>query len=120
PNSPRGLAFDGAGNLFLAETGIPGTATTGDILEFPSAGASPAPSPAPTPITFASQGFGFRGNHGPEWLAFTTGAVTPPNSAVTLTFPGATEPLTTTVTSVDYNSVPLPPSNFELQTGSNL
>jgi hypothetical protein len=67
--TPRGLAFDGAGNLFLAEIGIPGTAVTGDILEF---------TPVGTESVFSSQGFGFRGNHGPEWLAFTTGAVTPP------------------------------------------
>jgi hypothetical protein len=107
--SPRGLAFDGAGNLFLAEIGIPGGATIGDILQF---------KPDGTQSVFSSEGFGFRGNHGPEWLAFTTGAVTPPSSAVTLTFPDATTPLTTTVTSVDQNSVPLPPSNFELVTGS--
>jgi sugar lactone lactonase YvrE len=108
---PRGLVFDGGGNLFVAEIGIPGSDIIGDILEF---------TPGGTQSVFSSQGFGFRGNRGPEWLAFTTGAVTPPSSAVTLTFPDATTPLTTTVTSVDYNSVPLPPSNFELETGSNL
>ena len=107
--NPRGLAFDSAGNLFLAELGFNFSAITGDILEFTPGGAQ---------CVFSSQGFGFRWNHGPEWLAFTTATVTPPSSAVTLTFPDATTPLTTTVTSVDQNSVPLPPSNFELQTGS--
>jgi hypothetical protein len=109
--APRGLAFDSAGNLFLAEIGIPGTATTGDILEF---------TPDGTQSVFASQNFGTRGNRGPEWLAFTTGAVTPPTTAVTLTLPDATEPLTATVTSIDQNSVPPPPSNFVELSGSNL
>jgi hypothetical protein len=74
-------------------------------------------------FTYFDQGatgdFGARGNRGPEFLAFAPGAVTPPSAAVVLTFPNATEPLTTTlVASLDQNSVPPPPSNFELQTGS--
>jgi hypothetical protein len=109
--SPRGLAFDSFGNLFVAEIGIPGTATTGDILEF---------TPTGTQTVFASTNFGFRGNRGPEWLAFTTRAVTPPTTAVTLTLPDATAPLTATVTSIDQNSVPPPPSNFVELSGSNL
>jgi hypothetical protein len=109
--SPRGLAFDSAGNLFVAEIGIPGTATTGDILEF---------TPTGTQTVFASTNFGFRGNRGPEWLAFTTAAVTPPATAVTLTLPDATAPLTATVTLIDQDSVPPPPSNFVELDGSNL
>ena len=108
---PRGLAFDSAGNLFLAEIGIPGSATTGDILEF---------TPDGTQTVFASQNFGTRGNRGPEWLAFTTRALTPPTTAVALVFPDATEPLTTTVTYIDQNSVPPPPSDFELTGSINL
>ncbi len=114
--APRGLAFDrdsngNTRNLFLAELGIPGTATTGDILEF---------TPDGTQTVFASQNFGTRGNRGPEWLAFTTGAVTPPTTAVTLTLPDATAPLTATVMLIDQNSVPPPPSNFVELSGSNL
>jgi hypothetical protein len=109
--APRGLAFDSAGNLFLAEIGIPGTATTGDILEF---------TPEGTQTVFASQNFGTRGNRGPEWLAFTTGVVTPPTTAVTLTLPDATDPLTATVTYIDPNSIPPPPSDFVELSGSNL
>jgi sugar lactone lactonase YvrE len=108
-NNPRGLAFDSNGNLFLAEPGV--GATPGDILEF---------MPGGTQTVFASEGFGTRGNRGPEYLAFAPGAITPPSTAVVLTFPDATEPLTTTVvTSLDQNSVPLPSPNFEL-TESNL
>ena len=69
---------------------------------------------------FASTNFGTRGNRGPEFLAFTTGAVTPPTRAVTLTLPDATTPLTATITSIDQNSVPPPPSNFVELSGSNL
>jgi hypothetical protein len=103
--APRGLAFDGAGNLFLAELGIPGSATTGDILEF---------TPGGTQTVFASQNFGTRGNHAPEWLAFTTGALAPATTAVNLVFPDATEPLTTTVTYIPQDDVPPLPSNFEV------
>jgi sugar lactone lactonase YvrE len=110
-NNPRGLAFDSAGNLFVAEPGF-GCCNVGDILKFTPQGAQ---------TVFASQGFGTHGNRGPEFLAFP-GAVTPtpPSTAVVLTFPDSTEPLTTTVVeSVDQGSVPPPPSNFQL-TGSNL
>jgi DNA-binding beta-propeller fold protein YncE len=73
-NSPRGIAFDGAGNLFVAEIGTPPTdispSITGDILQF---------TPGGTESVFSSQGFGTRWNRGPEWLAFTTRAVTPPS-----------------------------------------
>src|SRR4029079_9770869 len=110
--NPRGLAFDNTGNLFCAEIGIPGTATTGDILKFDSNGVQ---------TVFATEGFGTRGNRGPEYVAFLPPAApspSPPSSAVLLTFPNTTETLiTTTVEPVDQNSVPLPPSNFELQTG---
>jgi hypothetical protein len=108
-NNPFGIAFDNAHNLFVAEVGVASTATSGDILEF---------TPGGTQTVFASQNFGTRGNHGPKWLAFTTGALAPPTSAVALVFPDATEPLTTTVTYIDQNSVPPPPSNFELSGGS--
>lgn len=110
--NPRGLAFDSTDNLFCAEIGIPGTATTGDILKFDSNGVQ---------TVFATEGFGTRGNRGPEYVAFLPPAApspSPPSSAVLLTFPNTTETLiTTTVEPVDQNSVPLPPSNFELQTG---
>jgi hypothetical protein len=109
--NPRGLAFDSTDNLFCAEIGIPGTATTGDILKFDSNGVQ---------TVFATQGFGTRGNRGPEYVAFAppAGATAPPSSAVVLTFPNTTEPLiTTTVEPVDQNSVPVPPANFELVTG---
>jgi hypothetical protein len=109
--NPRGLAFDSAGNLFCAEIGIPGFATPGDILKFDSDGMQ---------TVFATEGFGTRGNRGPEYVTFAppAGATAPPSSAVVLTFPNTTEPLiTTTVEPVDQNSVPLPPANFELQTG---
>ncbi len=115
-DEPRGLAFDNLGNLFVAEVIQSGP---GDILEFTPAGALYQPTPTGTPGVFASGIGRTKGNGGPEFLAFTTGAITPPSSAVALTFPNATSPLTTSVTSVDQNSVPPPPSNFEL-TGSNL
>jgi hypothetical protein len=108
--SPKGLAFDSAGNLFLAETGPAGTSIPGDILEFTPGGAK---------TVFAS-GIGATGNRGPEWLAITTGAVTPPTTAVTLTLPDATAPLTATVTYIDQNFVPPPPSNFVELSGMNL
>jgi sugar lactone lactonase YvrE len=107
-NNPRGIAFDSVGNLFLAE---PGFGAPGDILKF---------APDGTQTVFATAGFGTSQNRGPEYLAFAPVAVTPPSTAVTLTFPDATEPLTTTVvTSISESSVPPPPSNFEL-TGSPL
>src|SRR6185436_6038688 len=85
---------------------------TGDILKFDSNGVQ---------TVFATEGFGTRGNRGPEYVAFLPPAApspSPPSSAVLLTFPNTTETLiTTTVEPVDQNSVPLPPSNFELQTG---
>src|SRR5204863_7939259 len=63
---------------------------------------------------------GFRGNRGPDYIALAPAPVTPPSTAVVLTFPSTTEPLTTTVVaSLDQNAVPLPSPNFEL-TGSNL
>jgi len=100
--SPRGLAFDSDGNLFVAEPGF-GCCAVGDILKFTPLGAQ---------TVFASQVFGTRGNRGPEFLAFAPGAVAPPSTAVVLTFPDATAPVTTTVTPVDPNSVPPPPSGF--------
>jgi len=115
---PRGLRFDSDGNLFLAEPGISGTnpPRVGDLLKFTPGGS----------FTYFDDGatgdFGTRGNRGPEFLAFAppAGAPAPPSTAVVLTFPEATEPLTTSVvSSLDQNSVPPPPPNFELN-GSTL
>jgi hypothetical protein len=109
----QGLTFDAAGNLFVAEAGWNGQGS-GAIQEFPSVGSSPAPSPAPTPITFAS-GYGSQTNRGPEFLAFApanTAVASTVTTAVALTFPTATAPLTTSVT-LDPTA-PTPPPNFEL------
>ena len=109
--NPRGLAFDSDSNLFCAEIGA--GAAPGDILKFDSNGVQ---------SVFATEGFGTRQNRGPEYITFAppAGAGTAPSTAVVLTFPGATEPLTTTVVdSLDQNTVPLPSPNFEL-TESNL
>jgi hypothetical protein len=38
--TPRGLAFDSSGNLFVAEAGLPETNVIGDILKFPPGGGS--------------------------------------------------------------------------------
>jgi hypothetical protein len=124
-NNPRGLAFDSAGSLFLAQPGV--GAIVGDILKFTPGGTGTISGITTAPgfgVAYFDQGatgdFGTRGNRGPEYLAFAPGAITPPSTAVVLTFPDATQPLTTTVvTSLDQNSVPLPSPNFEL-TGSNL
>jgi hypothetical protein len=94
-------------------------------LKFTPGGTGAIPGITTVPsfgVTYFDQGatgdFGTRGNRGPEYLAFTPAPVTPPSTAVVLTFPNTTESLTTTVvTSLDQNSVPPPPSNFELQTG---
>jgi hypothetical protein len=113
-NSPRGIAFDGAGNLFVAEIGTPPTdispSITGDILQFTPGGAQ---------TVFATQGFGTRWNHAPEWLALIPGGAAPPSSAVTLAFPNGTSPLTTSVTPIDPGSVGTVPSGYQL-TGSDL
>jgi hypothetical protein len=53
--TPRGLAFDSSGNLFVAEAGLPETNVIGDILKF---------FPDGTHTVFAS-GFGR-----PEFLTF--------------------------------------------------
>jgi hypothetical protein len=126
-HNPRGLRFDSDGNLFLAEPGIPGTTIIGDILKFSPGGTGTIPGITTAPdfgVAYFDDGatgdFGTRGNRGPEFLAFSPPAITltPPSTSVVLTFPDATEPVTTTlVASVDQNSVPPPPSNFELQTG---
>jgi hypothetical protein len=121
-NNPRGLAFDSAGSLFLAE---PGSPTIGDILKFTPGGTGTIPGITTAPsfgVAYFDQGatgdFGGGHNRGPEYVAFAPAPVTPPSTAVVLTFPGATEPLTTTlVASLDQSFVPPPPSNFELQTG---
>jgi hypothetical protein len=107
-NSSRGLAFDSAGNLFVAG---PGVATTGYILKFTHEGTQWVQS------TFADQDFGSNPNQGPEYLAFP-----PPNTpiasnvtmAVTLTFPEGTGAETTTVT-LNPSPSPTPsPSEFDL------
>jgi hypothetical protein len=124
-NFARGLAFDSAGNLFCAEIG--NGAATGDILKFAPGGTGTIPGITTAPgigVTYFAEGttsdFGFRGNRGPEYIAFASAPVTPPSTSVVLTFPDATEPLTTTVVaSVNQNSLPPPPNNFAL-TGSNL
>jgi hypothetical protein len=67
---PRGLAFDGAGNLFVAHVGLnpnPG----GNILKF-------APNGVGTVFAVVPGG----NNSGPEFLAFPR----PPGSAVSQTF----------------------------------
>ncbi len=123
--SPRGLAFDSDGSLFLAEIGVPGTAIIGDILKFTPGGTGAIPGITTEPnfgVAYFDDGatgdFGFRGNRGPEYVAFAPAPIAPPSTSVVLTFPNTTEPLTTTVVaSLDQNSVPPPPSNFELQTG---
>ncbi len=124
-NNPRGLAFDSAGSLFVAQPGF--SAIVGNLLKFTPGGTGTIPGITTAPgfgVAYFDDGatgdFGFRGNRGPEFLAFAPGAVAPPSTAVVLTFPDSTQPLTTTVvTSLDQNSVPLPSPNFEL-TGSNL
>ena len=124
-NFSRGLAFDSAGNLFCAEIGA--GAATGDIVKFTPGGTGTIPGITTAPgfgVAYFAQGdtsdFGTRGNRGPEYVAFAPAPITPPSTAVVLTFPNTTEPLTTTVVaSLDQNSVPLPSPNFEL-TGSNL
>jgi sugar lactone lactonase YvrE len=107
-NNPRGLAFDNVGNLFLAEPGL--GAVVGDILKFTP--------PNGTPTVFASQGFGTRGNRGPEFLAFapgsnaststgsnvTTNAGTVGFATIGLTFPQVTSAGTTTVLPVNPSS----------------
>jgi len=97
--SPRGLAFDAAGSLFVAG---PGVASPGNILQF---------TPSGTQTLFATENFGTFGNRGPEHLAFTTEALTPPTTAVSVVFPETTEPLTTTVTYIAPDDVPPLPSN---------
>jgi hypothetical protein len=125
-NNPRGIGFDSNGNLFVAETGA--GASVGDILKFTQGGTGTIPGITNAPgfgVTYFAEGatsdFGTRGNRGPEYVAFAPPApITPPSTAVVLTFPNTTEPLTTTVVaSLDQNSIPLPSPNFEL-TGSNL
>jgi hypothetical protein len=120
-NSPRGLAYS-AGDLFVGEPGIGGTANPGDILEFTAGGTGTIPGIVPAPgfgVAYFDQGtvtgdFGTRGNRGPEWLAFTTAAVTPVNTAVTLTFPAGTSTGTTTVTPIVSPSATPSPSEFQL------
>jgi hypothetical protein len=115
---PKGVALDNAGNLFVAEVGLAGITGPGDMLEFTPGGTGTVEGISLASgwgVTYLDQAnFGTLGNRGPEWLAFTTGAVTPPSSAVALTFADATAPGTTTVTSIDPGSVGPLPSEFEL------
>jgi hypothetical protein len=114
-NFPKGLAFDRAGNLFVAETGA---STSGDILKFTAPGFSVSTFDDGTspPDHFGTPG---TGNHGPEWLAFVPGSstttsagsnVTTPAGTVgfatiSLTFPSVSPPGgTTTVTPVSPSS----------------
>jgi sugar lactone lactonase YvrE len=123
-NNPRGLAFDSAGNLFCAEIG--NGALVGDILKFTPEGTGTIPGVTTDPtfgVNYFAQSptsdFGARGNRGPEYVAFAPEPITPPSTAVVLTFPNTTETLTTTlVTAIDQYSVPPPPSNFELETAT--
>jgi hypothetical protein len=103
-DEPRGLTFDDVGNLFVAEVPV---ANTGDILKF---------TPDGTQTVFASGIGRTTGNGGPEYLAFTTGSITPPNSAVDLTFPNVTAPGITTVTPI--NPAPTPPPQFDVTDGN--
>jgi hypothetical protein len=120
----RGLAFDSAGNLFCAEIGNGGL--VGDILKLTPEGTGTIPGITTAPgfgVNYFAEGttsdFGFRGNRGPEYVAFAPEPITPPSTAVVLTFPNTTETLTTTlVTAIDQYSVPPPPSNFELETAT--
>src|SRR5207302_9400189 len=110
----RGLAFDSAGNLFCAEIG--NGALVGDILKFTPEGTGTIPGITTAPgfgVNYFAEGttsdFGFRGNRGPEYIAFAPAPITPPSTALVLTFPNTTDPLTTTlVASVDQNAVPPP------------
>jgi hypothetical protein len=126
-HNPRGIRFDSDGNLFLAEPGIGGSGPIilGDILKFTPGGTGTIPGITTAPdfgVAYFDDGatgdFGTRGNRGPEFLASLPPAappVAPVTAAVVLTFPNATDPLTTTVVeSVDQGSLPPPPPNFAL------
>jgi hypothetical protein len=111
-NFPKGLAFDSAGNLFVAETGA---STSGDILEYKAPGFSVSTF---DDGTSPPDHFGTTGNLGPEWLAFapntpasptspamvSIGAVGSANTNITLTFPSVTRGGTTMATPVDPSS----------------
>jgi sugar lactone lactonase YvrE len=103
-HSPRAIAFDSTGDLFLNEN--PGGGL-GDILKFASGG----------PMSTFDSGIvsgGAPGNVGPEFIAFAPGPVTPVSSAVTVTFPPGAGFETTTVT-VNPSPSPTPdPSKFQL------
>jgi len=117
-NFPKGLVCDTAGDLFVAESGAPGVLNASvDILEFTPGGTGTVPGITTVPglgVAYLDQGIAPRGNWGPQALAFTTGAVTPVSSAVTLTFPAGTSAGTTTVTPVASPSATPSPSEFQL------
>ena len=134
-NAPKGLAFDSAGNLFLAETGDP---SSGDILEFTPGGPVAVPGITPAPgwgvAYFDPPGdFPPIGNRGPEWLTFPPntlvsqnsvvvdiGTVGSANTDIALTFPNVTAGGTTMATPIDpITAGPLPAGYTALGTDAN-
>ena len=122
--NPRSLAFDSAGNLFVADIPAPNiyATNTGQILKFTPGGTGTVQDIPPVPgygVAVFASGIGpaVGSGGGPEYLAFQ-----PPNTtiasnvttAVALTFPNATAAGSSTVTSIDPSSVGTLPSEFEL------
>ena len=128
----RGLAFDSAGNLFVAD--VPAS-TPGNIIKFTPAGAPYQPTPTGTPGVFAS-GIGAPamstcGNCGPEYLAFppntsasttsetvSIGTVGSANTNISLMFPNIQTGGTTMATPIDPSTAGTLPGGFEVSGGS--
>ena len=111
---PKGLAFDGAGDLFVAE--IPGD-TTGDILEFSPGGTGTILGIVPASgwgVAYFASGIGLTdtGNSGPEFLAFpppNTPVASSVTTAVTLTSEASSAGAVTVTPIADSSTVgPLP------------